>query len=130
MENFHNEVAVVTGGASGIGFALAKKALENGMRVVIADIDQTALDQAVESLGGGDSILAVVTDVSLRASVEHLAQCTRETFGPAQLLFNNAGVGGGGPVWEQSEAECDFALGVHLKGVINGVSVFTPGMIE
>ncbi|MFT4614717.1 MAG: NADP-dependent 3-hydroxy acid dehydrogenase YdfG [Bacteroidia bacterium] len=130
MKKLEDKVAVITGAASGIGFAIATQALERGMRIVVADINPSALEQAVDSLGGGNSVLAVVTDVSSRASVQNLAQRTKESFGAVYLLFNNAGVGGGGPVWEQSEAEWDFVLGVNLKGVVNGVSVFTPDMID
>lgn len=130
MKELKNKVAVITGGASGIGYALAKKALAEDMRVVIADLNQAALDAATESLEGGERLLAVATDVSSSAAVENLAIKAREAFGGVHLLCNNAGVGGGGAVWEQSEAEWDFVLGVNLKGVINGVRVFTPGMIE
>ena len=130
MKNLSGKVAVVTGGASGIGFGLAKKALCLGMKVVIADIERSALDAAVDELGAGEHLLAVVTDVSNYAAVESLARRTEEAFGPAQLLFNNAGVGGGGPLWEQSEADWQWVLGVNLGGVINGVRAFTPQMIN
>ncbi len=129
MKNLEGKVAVVTGGASGIGLALARQALGRGMRVVIADVEPAALERAVEELAGDERLLAVVTDVSRAASVEELAHRTCDAFGPAQLLFNNAGVGGGGLLWEQSEADWDWVLGVNLNGVINGVRAFTPAMI-
>ncbi len=129
MKEFRDKVAVVTGGASGIGLALAKCALDRGMKVVIADIEATALDSAVEKLEAKQQLLPVVTDVSCTTSVEDLARRTFDAFGPAQLLFNNAGVGGGGLLWEQSDADWDWVLGVNLKGVINGVRAFTPTMI-
>ena len=137
MKLFKNKVAVITGGASGIGFALAKRALRLGMKVVIADIQQDALDSAAKQLGGEsgaegsfkERLLTVKTDVSSADDIAALAKQTENTFGPAHLLFNNAGVGGGGPLWEQSEADWDWVLGVNLRGVINGVRAFTPQMI-
>ena len=130
MNSFSGKVAVITGGASGIGLALARSALAREMRVVIADVDPAALDEAVAQLQGGDRLLALTTDVSDSAAVAALANRTEEAYGPAQLLFNNAGVGGGGKLWEQSEADWDWVLGVNIKGVINGIRSFTPGMIE
>ena len=129
MKNFEGKVAVVTGGASGIGFALAKYALGQGMKVVLADIERAALDQAVIELDGGSNLLAVTTDVSSSSAIEALARKTEEIFGGTHLLFNNAGVGGGGPIWEQSEADWDWLLGVNLWGVIHGMRAFTPQMI-
>ena len=130
MKDFKDKVAVVTGGASGIGFALVKLALSKGMKVVLADIEQAALDNAVAELGASDQLLAVVTVVSKAESMEALAEQTREKFGAVHLLFNNAGVGGGGLLWEQTEEDWDWVLGVNLRGVINGVRIFTPQMIE
>jgi NAD(P)-dependent dehydrogenase (short-subunit alcohol dehydrogenase family) len=130
MKNLQDKVAVVTGGASGIGFGLAKKALSQGMRVVIADIERGALDSAIDALGAGERLLGFVTDVSNATALEELARQTEAAFGPAQLLFNNAGVGGGGPLWEQTEADWQWVLGVNLGGVINGVRAFTPQMIK
>jgi NAD(P)-dependent dehydrogenase (short-subunit alcohol dehydrogenase family) len=129
MKDLHGKVAVVTGGASGIGFGLAKKALALGMKVVIADIERSALDSAIGELGADKQLLGVVTDVSNSDAVQDLARQTEQAFGPAQLLFNNAGVGGGGPLWEQTEADWQWVLGVNLGGVINGVRAFTPQMI-
>lgn len=130
MKDFNNKVAVVTGGASGIGLALARHALGKGMKVVIADIEQIALDRAVLELGGGENLLAMVTDVGSGAAMEALARKTQEAFGGTHLLFNNAGVGGGGPIWEQSEADWEWVLGVNMWGVIHGMRVFTPTMIS
>ncbi len=129
MKNFKDKVAVITGGASGIGFALARHSLDQGMKVVIADIEQAALDRAVVELDGGENLLALVTDVANGAAMEMLAREAEEAFGGTHLLFNNAGVGGGGPIWEQSEADWEWLLGVNLWGVIHGTRIFTPKMI-
>lgn len=129
MKEFRNKVAVVTGGASGIGFALAKHALGLGMNVVIADIEQEALNKAVVELNGGERLKAIVTDVADANAMESLAAVTADTFGSVHILFNNAGVGGGGPIWEQSEADWKWLLGVNLWGVIHGMRAFTPQMI-
>lgn len=130
MKTLKQKTAVITGGASGIGYSLAKKALAEGMNVVIADLSQAALDTASAELNGGDQLVSVVADVSSAAAVEQLAKAANERFGAVHLLCNNAGVGGGGAVWEQSEEEWDFVLGVNLKGVTNGIRAFAPAMIE
>ena len=129
MKDFSKKIAVVTGGASGIGLALARHALGLGMNVVIADIEPAALDLAVIDLDGGDRLKAVLTDVADGKAVAALARITEETFGTAHILFNNAGVGGGGPIWEQTEADWKWLLGINLWGVIHGMRAFTPQMI-
>ena len=93
MKEFRNKVAVVTGGASGIGLALARHALSLDMKVVIADIEQAALERAVIELDGGDRLKAVVTDVADADAMNALASVTEEAFSGAHVLFNNAGVG-------------------------------------
>ncbi|MBK6585131.1 MAG: SDR family NAD(P)-dependent oxidoreductase [Gammaproteobacteria bacterium] len=127
MKDLRDKVAVITGGASGIGFSLAQQALARGMRVVIADIEATVLERAAAQLDG--SLLCVRTDVSNPGSVNELARKTLQHFGGVHLLFNNAGVGGGGPLWEASAADWEWVLGVNLWGVINGVRAFTPHLI-
>lgn len=125
------KVAVITGGASGIGLGLARHALEQGMKVVIADVEQAALDDAVTRLEAEtDHLVAVRTDVARGEDVEALAQRTLDAFGAVHLLFNNAGVSSNRPVWETSEADWNWVLGVNLGGVIHGVRVFTPIMLE
>jgi NAD(P)-dependent dehydrogenase (short-subunit alcohol dehydrogenase family) len=130
MNNFNDKVAVITGAASGIGRAIAFRCASEGMKVVLADIEQPALDQAEQALRAtGATVLAVRTDVSKTSEVEALAQKTLNTFGAAHLLFNNAGVGTGSTVWESSLADWQWVIGVNLWSVIYGVRVFVPIML-
>ena len=131
MEQLEGKVAVVTGGGSGIGRAVATQLAGAGMHVVIADIQQDALDATVADLvGAGHRAIGVRTDVSDGASVEALAQAALDEFGAVHVLHNNAGVGVGGPIWTQTERDWEWVLGVNLWGVIHGVRVFVPLMIE
>jgi len=135
MKEFKGKVAVVTGGASGIGWGIAERCAAEGMKVVIADIEEEALQKAARTLQeGGAEVLAVRTDVSRIADVEVLAQKTVDTFGGAHLLFNNAGVNTDislrKPVWENTIADWEWMLGVNLWGVIHGVKVFLPIMMR
>jgi len=130
MKEFKSRVAVITGAASGIGRAIAFRCASEGMKVVLADIEQPALDQAEQALRAtGATVLAVRTDVSKTSEVEALAQKTLNTFGAAHLLFNNAGVGTGSTVWESSLADWQWVIGVNLWSVIYGVRVFVPIML-
>lgn len=131
MKDFSGKVAVITGAASGIGLALTKKCLAEGMQVVMADIQQDALDNAAAALQaeGNNNILAIRTDVSVKEEIEALAKTAIEQFGAVHLLFNNAGVGGGGTTWESTEKDWEWVIGVNLWSVIHGVRVFTPLMI-
>jgi len=129
MEDLRGKVAVITGGASGIGRAFADRALEEGMRIVLADIEQGALDKAhAELSGAGADILAVPTDVSKAAAIEDLAKRTLDRFGAVHLLFNNAGVGRGTGVSVSTLADWEWVLGANLWSVIHGVRVFVPLM--
>jgi NAD(P)-dependent dehydrogenase (short-subunit alcohol dehydrogenase family) len=135
MKEFKGKVAVVTGGASGIGWGIAERCATEGMKVVIADIEEAALKQAEKTLkDGGAEALAVRTDVSKLSDVEALAQKTLEAFGGANLLFNNAGVNTDislrKPVWENTIADWEWMVGVNLWGVIYGVKVFLPIMMR
>lgn len=132
MQDFQGKVAVVTGAGSGIGKALAAKCLAEGMHVVMADIQQDALDAAAESLSasGNNSILTVQLDVSIAEEIEKLLARTLEEFGAVHLLFNNAGVGGGGNSWEATKEDWDWVLGVNLWSVIYGVQTFVPQMLK
>jgi NAD(P)-dependent dehydrogenase (short-subunit alcohol dehydrogenase family) len=131
MKELRGKVAVVTGGASGIGRAVAEAAAAAGMKVVLADIEEAALKEAEAAMGAsGAEVLAVVTDVSVRSSVEELRDRTLERFGAVHLIHNNAGVAVGGPMWTVSEADWTWVLGVNLWGVIHGISTFVPVMLE
>jgi NAD(P)-dependent dehydrogenase (short-subunit alcohol dehydrogenase family) len=130
VKDFQGKVAVVTGAASGIGRALAEKSAQEGMKVVLADVEERALKQAEEELqASGAQVLAVRTDVSHADEVEVLAKITFATYGAAHLLFNNAGVGAGTTVWESSLADWQWVLGVNLWGVIHGIHFFVPRML-
>jgi NAD(P)-dependent dehydrogenase (short-subunit alcohol dehydrogenase family) len=130
MNEFQGKVAVITGAASGIGRALADRCVQEGMKVVLADVEAEALAKAEASLkASGAAALAVRTDVSRARDVEALAQKTLATFGAVHLLCNNAGVGTEAAVWESTLAEWEWVLGVNLWGVIHGVRVFVPIML-
>ncbi|MFK0087312.1 SDR family oxidoreductase [Pseudomonas sp. NPDC090755] len=130
MHDFHDKVAVITGGASGFGKAFAVLGASLGMRLVLADIDQGALDAVVEELQAtGATVIGKRTDVSRSTDVQALADTAVGAFGQVDLLFNNAGVAPGGLVWERSEQDWNWALGVNLHGVIHGVRIFTPLML-
>jgi NAD(P)-dependent dehydrogenase (short-subunit alcohol dehydrogenase family) len=130
MRDLKGKVAVVTGAASGIGRGLAERFGREGMRVVLADIEETPLAAAraaVESLGA--EAIAVTTDVSNRWQVEALARRALEAYGAVHVLCNNAGVGAGGMAWELSAADWEWVLGVNLWGVIHGIRAFVPQMV-
>lgn len=130
MQVFNSKVAVITGAASGIGLELARLAGELGMHLVLADVQQDALDAVVAELQGrGSRVVARRVDVSCGEQVQALADTALEAFGAVHLLFNNAGVGAGGLVWENSEKDWEWVLGVNLRGVIHGVRIFTPLML-
>ena len=131
MEDLRGKVAVITGGASGIGRAVARRAAAEGMRVVIADIEEGALREVERELTGqGADAIAVTTDVADAASVLALRDRALERFGAVHLVHNNAGVGGGGPIWEVPEQDWRWILGVNLWGVIHGVTTFVPLLME
>ena len=130
MKNFHNRVTVITGAASGFGREFAIIGARLGMRLVLADVQQEALAAtAAELEAQGAQVLAMPCDVRKREQVEALAQAAMARFGAVHLVFNNAGVGAGGLVWESTQADWEWVLGVNLWGVIHGVRVFTPLML-
>lgn len=125
-------VAVVTGAASGIGLALCGRFAGEGMRIVMADIEEPALTEAAAGLAStGAEVLAVRTDVSRFEEVAALRDRAVARFGAVHLLCNNAGVGGPGrQLWEMTQADWEWVLGVNLWGVINGVRAFVPHLLE
>jgi NAD(P)-dependent dehydrogenase (short-subunit alcohol dehydrogenase family) len=128
MQEFRGRVAVVTGGASGIGKALAKAFLGEGMKVVIADVEELALKAATEELGG--EVMGVVTDVSDPDSVQALADRVFETHGACHILCNNAGVAAPNlDLWETEPSDFKWVHGVNVFGVAHGVQAFVPRMI-
>ena len=130
MKEFKDKVAVITGAANGIGFGIAERCAQLGMKVVLAGINADNLSAAEEKLKPtGATILSVQTDVSKRDDVEALAQKTLDTFGAVHLLVNNAGVGAGTSVWESTWEDWEWVVDVNLWGVIYGVKVFTPIML-
>lgn len=120
MKDFKDKVAVITGAASGIGRALAERCAREGMKVVLADVEQGALAEAAANLqASGATVLAVRTDVSQAKDVEALAEKTLEAFGSVHLLCNNAGVATSGTViWESSLTDWEWVMGVNLWGVM------------
>jgi NAD(P)-dependent dehydrogenase (short-subunit alcohol dehydrogenase family) len=130
MENLRGKVAVVTGGASGIGFALARRLAAEGMALVIADVEAGALAEAAGQLGSeGADVLEVITDVKEPDQVEALADRTVSHFGAVHLVCNNAGVGAGGPVWEIPLEQWEWVMGVNFWGVLNGIRSFVPRLL-
>jgi len=130
MREFKGKVAVITGGASGIGRGIAERCVSEDMKLVLADIDDANLAKAETELKAqGGTVLGVKTDVSKRSDVERLACQTLDAFGQVHLLVNNAGVGAGGSPWEATWSDWEWVVGVNLWGVIHGVKVFTPLML-
>ena len=131
MKNFTDKVVVITGGASGLGREFANIAAKLGMKLVLADVQQDALDRARAELEAeGAAVLAMLCDVRKGEQVQALADATMARYGAVHLVFNNAGVGSGGLIWENSEADWEWVLGVNLWGVIHGVRIFTRLMLE
>lgn len=131
MQQFQDKVAVITGGASGFGHEFARIGARLGMKLVLADVQQDALDRVKAELEGqGAQVLAQRCDVRHAAEVQALADATMARFGAVHLVFNNAGVGSGGLIWENTQADWEWVLGVNLWGVIHGVRIFTPLMLE
>ncbi|MFM0716188.1 SDR family oxidoreductase [Paraburkholderia strydomiana] len=130
MLEFAGKVAVITGAGSGFGRAFAQKGAALGMKLVLADVNPDALAQTVDALrGNGADAIGVPTDVSDPAQVEALAQAALAAFGKVHLLFNNAGVGSGGFLWESTANDWSWVFGVNVMGVAHGVRVFTPIML-
>ena len=130
MKTFKDSVAVITGAASGLGREFANVAARHGMKLVLADVQGDALERSVEELkSAGAQVLGVLCDVRKAEQVQALADAAMQSFGGVHLVFNNAGVGSGGLVWENTEADWEWVLGVNLWGVIHGVRIFTQLML-
>ena len=131
IKNFKGRTAVLTGGGSGFGLECARIAAARGMNVVLVDVQQDALDQAAADIAAlGAPVLACRVDVAKTEAMEGLARQVHERFGAPHFVFNNAGVGAGGLVWENTVRDWEWVLGVNLWGVIHGVRLFTPMMLE
>jgi NAD(P)-dependent dehydrogenase (short-subunit alcohol dehydrogenase family) len=130
MKNFKGGTAVITGAGSGFGLEASRIAAKLGMNVVMADVQQDALDKAaaeIEALGA--QVLPFRLDVSKAAEVEALGAATLQRFGAPNFVFNNAGVGAGGLIWETTLKDWEWVVGVNLMGVAHGIRVFTPMML-
>jgi NAD(P)-dependent dehydrogenase (short-subunit alcohol dehydrogenase family) len=133
MQSLSGRVAVVTGGASGIGRGMAEAFIAEGMKVVLADVERGALDATHAQLSEqGAEVVGVECDVSNPESVDDLAKAALDAFGAVHVLCNNAGVAGGGagPSWERPLDDWDWVLGVNLMGVIHGIRSFMPILLE
>ncbi|MBP9061669.1 MAG: SDR family oxidoreductase, partial [Rhodoferax sp.] len=131
ITNFKGKTAVLTGAGSGFGLECARLGAQLGMNLVLADVQQDALDRAAaEMQAAGAQVLAFKLDVSQASQVDALGQAVLERFGAPHFVFNNAGVGAGGLIWENSAKDWEWVIGVNLMGVAHGMRVFTPMMLE
>ncbi len=131
MKEFKGKVAVITGAGSGIGLALAERCAKEGMKIVLADIDEKFLRKAQRRIKRLETdVISVLTDVSKVSNIEALASKTLDTFGAINLLVNNAGIGNTKYTWDYTLKDWEYQLGVNLWGVIHGVRIFTPIMLK
>ncbi|MEI8031350.1 MAG: SDR family oxidoreductase [Comamonadaceae bacterium] len=131
ITDFKNKTAVLTGAASGFGLECARIGAKLGMNLVLADVQQDALDKAEAELqAAGAQVLAFKLDVSKATEVEALGRAVQMRFGAPHFVFNNAGVGAGGLIWENTVQDWEWVIGVNLMGVAHGIRVFTPMMLE
>ena len=131
ITDFKGKTAVLTGAGSGFGLECARIGAKLGMNLVLVDVQQDALDKAeAEIKATGAQVLARRVDVSSASQMEALAAAVKERFGVPHFVFNNAGVGAGGLVWENSVKDWEWVLGVNVWGVVHGVRLFTPMMLE
>ncbi len=130
ISDFHNKTAVLTGAGSGFGLECARIGAKLGMNLVLVDVQQDALDRAVaEMTDTGAPVLAMRVDVSKADQMEALGAATLARFGAPNFVFNNAGVGSGGLIWENTLQDWEWVIGVNLMGVAHGIRVFTPMML-
>ncbi|WP_029524980.1 SDR family oxidoreductase [Polaromonas glacialis] len=131
ITNFKGKTAVLTGAGSGFGLECARMGARLGMNLVLVDVQQDALDQAsAEMQATGAQVASFRLDVSSADQMQAMSQSVFERFGAPHFVFNNAGVGSGGLIWENSVKDWEWVLGVNLWGVIHGVRLFTPMMLE
>ncbi len=131
MTHLQGGIAVITGAASGFGLETSRIAARLGMKVVMADVQADALATAQAEIEGlGAQVLPFRLDISKAAEVDALAAATLQRFGVPNFVFNNAGVGAGGLIWEHTLKDWEWVIGVNLMGVAHGVRVFTPLMLE
>ncbi len=131
ITDFKNKTAVLTGAGSGFGLECARIGAKLGMNLVLADVQQDALDKAVaEVTAMGAQVLPFKLDVSKADQVEAMGAATLARFGAPHLVFNNAGIGAGGLIWENTVKDWEWVIGVNIMGVAHGVRVFTPMMLE
>ncbi|MDP3139042.1 MAG: SDR family oxidoreductase [Burkholderiaceae bacterium] len=131
ISDFKNKTAVLTGAGSGFGLECARLGAKLGMNLVLADVQADALERAAQELRAtGAQVLAQRVDVSDAAQVEALGRQVAERFGAPHFVFNNAGVAAGGLIWENSLDDWKWVLGVNLMGVVHGMRVFMPMMLE
>ncbi|MDP1742496.1 MAG: SDR family oxidoreductase [Polaromonas sp.] len=131
ITDFKGKTAVLTGAGSGFGLECARIGAKLGMNLVLADVQQDALDKAAAEIGAtGAQVLSFRLDVSKAAEVEALGAAVLARFGAPHFVFNNAGVGAGGLIWENTLKDWEWVIGVNLMGVAHGVRVFTPMMLE
>ena len=131
ITNFKGKTAVLTGAGSGFGLECARLGARLGMKLVLVDVQQDALDQAsAEMKAAGAEVLAFRLDVASAEQMQAMSQAVFEGFGAPHFVFNNAGVGSGGLIWENTLKDWEWVLGVNLWGVIHGVRLFTPMMLD
>jgi NAD(P)-dependent dehydrogenase (short-subunit alcohol dehydrogenase family) len=130
IADFKDKTAVLTGAGSGFGLECARIAARLGMNVVLVDVQQDALDAAAAELRAlGAQVLARRVDVASASEMEALADAVQQRFGAPHLVFNNAGVGSGGLIWENTVKDWEWVMGVNVMGVVHGVRLFTPMML-
>ncbi len=131
ITDFKDKTAVLTGAGSGFGLECARIGARLGMNLVLADVQQDALDKATAELqAAGAAVLAFQLDVSRAAEVEALGRAVQQRFGAPHFVFNNAGVGAGGLIWENTVQDWEWVIGVNLMGLAHGIRVFTPMMLQ